>query len=286
MLTIDWGNTYKIQVPQSYLTLISGTLYELDTDQFRLDLKGLEASENGIPFPKTHDHNTQYTIAGVTYSRSIEILAPYSVEFEDGAYSVRLTGSNNNIWDIQSGILVQNQVQVIPTNSAGLVVVSAGASAAAIADAVWDEVIDNTNHNGSKSAGQRLRQSGAITSADGQVDDVGATTTSFITNLTQIQSNFYNDQLIVFTSGALEGQVGVIQSYDGGTKTITLDEALTQAPSDADDFIILSTHVHPISQIASGVWDKDISGYTTDGIAGYELQIARLKAALAAALSA
>lgn len=148
MLTIDWGNTYKIQVPQSYLTLISGTLYELDTDQFRLDLKALEASEDGMPFPKTHDHNTQYTIAGVTYSRSIEILAPYSVEFEDGAYSVRLTGSNNNIWDIQSGILVQNQVQVIPTNSAGLVVVSAGASASVIADAVWDKDISGFTVDG------------------------------------------------------------------------------------------------------------------------------------------
>jgi hypothetical protein len=152
MLTIDWGNTYKIQVPQSYLTLVSGTLYELDTDQFRLDLKALEASDDGMPFPKTHDHNTQYTVAGVTYARSIEILSPYSVEFENSAYSVRLTGSNNNIFDIQNGILVQNQVQVIPTNSAGLV---SNASVAEIVAAVWDT--DISTYVTSNSAGERLK---------------------------------------------------------------------------------------------------------------------------------
>lgn len=158
MVTIDWGNTYKIQVPQSYLTLISGTLYELDTDTFRLDLKALEASEDGMPFPKTHDHNTEYTVAGVTYARSIEILAPYSVEFEDGAYSVRLTGSNNNIFDIQNGILVQNQVQVIPTNSAGLV---NGGSPAAIANAVWS--LDLAPYTTDGQAGEQLKK--AVTEA-------------------------------------------------------------------------------------------------------------------------
>lgn len=121
MIRINWGSTYIIEIPQSYLTLISGTLYELDTNAFRLDLKALEASELGMPFPITHDHNTEYTVAGVTYARKVEILPPYSVEFEDGKYSVRLVGSNNNIFDVENGILVQNQVQVIPGNSAGLI---------------------------------------------------------------------------------------------------------------------------------------------------------------------
>ena len=122
MIEIDWGDTYVIFVPQSYLTLVSGTLYKLDTNQFRLTLKELEATKEGIPHPKTHIHNTEVTVSGTTFARTVEILPPYSVEFEDGAYSVQLIGSNNNIFDIQTGILVQNQVQVIPTNSAGLIV--------------------------------------------------------------------------------------------------------------------------------------------------------------------
>lgn len=134
MITIDWGNTYVINIPQADLTFISGTLYELDTDWFRLQLKALEASEEGMPFPVTHDHNAEYTIVGVTYAQKVEILAPYSVQFENGAYSVRLTGSNNNIFDVENGILVQNSVQVISGNSAGLINGGTGGTS------VWTEL--------------------------------------------------------------------------------------------------------------------------------------------------
>ena len=82
MIIIDWGDTYIIHVPKSYLTLVSGSLYTLDTDQFRLDLRALEASAPGMAFTKTHLHNTEVTVAGTTFARTIEILAPYSVEFE------------------------------------------------------------------------------------------------------------------------------------------------------------------------------------------------------------
>lgn len=126
-ISIDYGNTNVITVPQADLTLVSGTLYELDTNSFRQDLKTLEASEEGIVFPDTNSHNTEVTVAGTTFARLIEILSPYSVEFTpDSAWSTRLIGSNNNIFDVENGILQQNQVQVIPSNSAGLQIVSQG----------------------------------------------------------------------------------------------------------------------------------------------------------------
>jgi len=126
MLSIDFGNTYIISIPLSYLTSVEGTLFDLDTNDFRLDLKELESGEEGIIFPDTNRHNTAVTVAGTTFSRTLEILAPYSVEFENGAYSVRLVGSNNNLFDIQNNILSQNQVQVIPSNSTGLQTVVQG----------------------------------------------------------------------------------------------------------------------------------------------------------------
>lgn len=118
MISVNW-DTGVVNVPQSYLTFVSGTLYSLDTDRFRLDLKALEASEAGMPFLDTHQHNTEITIAGVTYARFVEMINSYTVEFEDGQYAVRLDGSNNNIFD--EGVIVRNQVSVISTNSAGLV---------------------------------------------------------------------------------------------------------------------------------------------------------------------
>ena len=120
--------TFIIFVPKSYLILDSGTFYKMDTDKFRLDLREVEATFGGMPFTKTHNHNTEVVVAGTTYARAVEIISPYSVEFEDGQYTVQLEGSNNNIWDVGGGILVQNQVQVIPTNAAGLIVGGGGLS--------------------------------------------------------------------------------------------------------------------------------------------------------------
>lgn len=142
-ISIDWA-TKVITIHQVDLTNITGTLYELNTDQFRKDLKNLEDDEVGMPFLDTHRHNTEVTIVGVTYARVIEIINGYSITFEDGQYSVRLAGSNNNFFDVENGILNQNQVQVIAGNSAGLIVVTQSSGVTDqdkldIADRVWDE---------------------------------------------------------------------------------------------------------------------------------------------------
>ena len=124
-ISITWA-TLVIYVPKTYLDPESGTIYTLDSDALRLALKDLEDDEEGIAHPDTHQHNPQVTIAGVTYAKTIEIINGYSIEFEDGQYTVIIEGSNNNFHDVLNGILVQNQVQVIPTNSAGLIVVEGG----------------------------------------------------------------------------------------------------------------------------------------------------------------
>ena len=121
VLIFNNARTKVINVPQADLTLITGTLYQLDTNWFRMQLKALEVTDYGIVHERTHKHNTEVTVAGVTYARTLEIINGYSITFESGSYSVRLVGSNNNFFDIENGILNQNQVQVIPTNSAGLV---------------------------------------------------------------------------------------------------------------------------------------------------------------------
>ena len=119
-ISVDWQSKV-ISVPSGYLTPIDGTFYEMDTNQFRLDLGFEMASEYGIPNLMSFRHNTEVTVAGVTFARTLEIINGYSITFEDGQYSIGLTESNNNIFDIQNGILNQNQVQVIPGNSAGLI---------------------------------------------------------------------------------------------------------------------------------------------------------------------
>jgi len=122
-ISINWA-TKVITIPQADLTFISGSLYELDVDIFRLALKDIEDSEDGMSFPDTHRHNTEVTLGGVTYARTFEIINGYTVTFQDvgSPYRVRCTGANHNISDVQN----LNNVSIIVGNAAGLIVKSIG----------------------------------------------------------------------------------------------------------------------------------------------------------------
>jgi hypothetical protein len=115
-IEINWG-TKVIFVPKFFLTLLGGSLYELDTNAFRLALKELEDNAEGMVYPDTHNHNTTVLLGGIEYARIIEMINGYTVTFEDGQYSVSLVGSNNNISDVVN----VNQVSVKSNNSAGLI---------------------------------------------------------------------------------------------------------------------------------------------------------------------
>jgi len=121
--TINWA-TKVITIPQSFLTYISGSLYELDVDELRLVLKDIEDSEEGMSFLDTHRHNTQVTLSGVTYARTLEIINGYTVTFENGNYTVRCVGANHNLADVKN----VNYVSLIIGNSAGLIVSETGVS--------------------------------------------------------------------------------------------------------------------------------------------------------------
>ena len=118
-ISVDW-DTRVIYVPKADMTLIQETpteIRELNLNNFRLALKDLEDSEEGIVFPDTHRHNTEVTVAGLTLARVIEIINGYTVTFEDGQYAVNLPGANSNVGDVVN----VNQVSVRTFNSAGLI---------------------------------------------------------------------------------------------------------------------------------------------------------------------
>jgi hypothetical protein len=153
-ISVDWG-TRVITIPQSYLSLIGGSVYELDLDQLRLDLKALEDDEEGMPFPDTHTHNAQVTVGGTTLAQVIEFINSYTITFEDGQYAVNAVGANSNIADVMN----VNQVSLRTFNSAGLIEVVSGSGVTQgdiddIADAVWDEAV--ADHVSSGSFGEKL----------------------------------------------------------------------------------------------------------------------------------
>lgn len=163
MISINWP-TGVITVPQADLTHLSGALYELDVDWFRLQLKDLEDSEAGAVWPDTHRHATASSLSGVVYARQVEILAPYTITFQDTGlpYTIQCVGANHNIADRKN----INQVSLIVGNSAGLIAVNTAGTDVdvnAIAAAVWDRLL--ANHQIVGSAGKALS-----TASSGGVD--------------------------------------------------------------------------------------------------------------------
>jgi hypothetical protein len=65
--------------------------------------------------------------------------------------------------------------------------------------------------------------------------------------------NFYNDNPFKILSGAGVGQSRPISGYTGATKTCTFDEPFTVAPSSGDAVAIEIAHVHPVTEIQSGL---------------------------------
>ncbi len=137
-VSIDWGMRV-ISVPRADMPLIQSSpieIRELDLDWFRRQLKDLEDGEAGLAYPDTHRHNTEVTIAGLTFARMVEIVNGYTVTFEDGQYAVNMTGANSNVLDA----LNPNQVSVRSQNSAGLIVTrdGGGTDLTPVLDAISD----------------------------------------------------------------------------------------------------------------------------------------------------
>ena len=119
VVIIDWVNSI-IHIPRKSLTLIQTSpteIRELQINDFRLELKSLEATNAGITHLKTHTHNTEVALGGITFARVVEILEPYTITFEDGKYAVNLAGANSNIGDKTN----VNQVSIRSANAAGLI---------------------------------------------------------------------------------------------------------------------------------------------------------------------
>ena len=257
-ISVAWA-TGVITVPKADTDLVQSSPYEirsLDTNWFRGELRKLEDDEAGRPWPRTHNHNEDITIEGVTYVDALLILPPYTVTFEDGQYGVTLIGTNNNIRERRN----PNQVSVAPTNSAGLQVVTSGSVVTEqdkldIADRVWDEILSGATHNVPSSSGRRLRQLGDV--VNGNITDAGATTLIFDTDVTPSYDGFYNDQYIRFITGNLTGIVRIITDHTIAGQ-ITVSEDLPVAPANGDEFEIIPVHIHPKEQVADAVWNKTL----------------------------
>ncbi len=131
-----------------------------------------------------------------------------------------------------------------------------------IADGVWDEAY--AGHTTAGTFGKLmdiLRKANYVT--EGSVAAGGTpTTTSFRTNLTAANDT-YDNQTLLFISGALAGESVPILTYAQTNGLITTQNDMTVAPTVADEFVILPDHVHSVAEIADGVHDEAVEGSET-----------------------
>jgi hypothetical protein len=161
-ISINWL-TKVISIPQSYLTFVSGIRYTLDIEKLRNDLKNLEDSEEGLPYPDTHARNKPVTLSGVVYAQTFEVLSPYTVTFENTGtpYVVVAEGANHNIGDVTN---FDGGMSLVVGNSGGLIVntinIGGGVGTVAeVADAVWNAVAASFNTAGT--TGNKLNSAGS-----------------------------------------------------------------------------------------------------------------------------
>lgn len=114
-ITVDYTLTpFRITIPKSDLTLISGTKYSLDVDVYWNLLSDYSDSDESIPHPLMYGR-----IPATSSTPSItEInLTNYDLVFEDGLYSVNIINGNTNIREAE----VKNQVSVSTNNTTGFI---------------------------------------------------------------------------------------------------------------------------------------------------------------------
>jgi hypothetical protein len=135
----------------------------------------------------------------------------------------------------------------------------------AIADAVWDEIA--SGHAIADSFGKLLDNLASVyTGITGVVTStVNATFNTFSTNLTALDDT-YNEQTIVFTSGACAGQSVPVTDFNQTNGYITTEDPFTSEPQPGDIFSIIPIHIHKRTQIADAFLNRllDSSGSSTN----------------------
>ena len=124
----------------------------------------------------------------------------------------------------------------------------------AIADAVLSEsILDHKNvaHSLAKYIYQ-IKQ--ATLTIDGIVSTaITPTTLTFSSNVAATTSA-YAHAVLLFISGPLAGENSPIISYTSTNGVFVLEEPLTAAPSDGDEFVVIAgSHVHAIADIQAGL---------------------------------
>lgn len=181
---------------------------------------------------------------------------------------LRTTLTESNGGDLANNVSQFFDVNPTTTNTVDDIGGGSSLTGSGIADEVWGR--DLTSYNTADTAGRYMKYAANVTATGTAASNGG--TTSFISNLSTSTNDYYDDHVLVFTSGNNIGVSRVISNYTGSTKTIQFDEPLTTAVSSGEEFVIYGLHAHTKSQLSQQIWQQTTGiASALSGTFGYQL---------------
>jgi hypothetical protein len=136
--SVNW-TTKVITIPLADLTLISGSNYSLDTGDFWIEMRRLEASPgDGLWADQTVEYVNTQLLSGITYSAIVKLINSYTWDTDTTNKNIFLVGFNSNLLDT---FIPGSGISVLANNSAGKQEVSGTIGAAD----VWNYILSEGN---------------------------------------------------------------------------------------------------------------------------------------------
>lgn len=220
-------------------------------------LVGPVLDEDGVAYTGAVIGDFQATKNGVTAALAAAATATHS---HNGMYLIELTtGNTDTLGRLDISLnkstygMTNHRYEVLSASQFDALVTNGSVTPAAIADQVYDEPY--ADHNVAGSFGKLLNTlRKANLAIEGVVSNaITPTTLTFSSNVSATTSA-YAHAVLLFVSGPLAGENSPIVSYTSTNGVFVLEEPLTAAPSNGDEFVVVAaSHVHSVAEIQSGL---------------------------------
>ena len=129
--SVNWA-TKVVTVPLTDLTLVSGFNYTLDTGDFWIEMRRLEASAgDGLWAEQVIEYANTQLLSGLTYSAIVKMINGYTWNTDTTNKNISLLGFNSNLLDT---FIPGSGISVLANNSAGKQTITSGSGLDAAQD--------------------------------------------------------------------------------------------------------------------------------------------------------
>ncbi len=129
--SVNWA-TKVVTVPLTDLTLVSGFNYTLDTGDFWIEMRRLEASAgDGLWAEQVIEYANTQLLSGLTYSAIVKMINGYTWNTDTTNKTISLLGFNSNLLDT---FIPGSGISVLANNSAGKQTITSGSGLDAAQD--------------------------------------------------------------------------------------------------------------------------------------------------------